>query len=404
MKETLYIEHFGPIPLADIEIKRVTVFIGSQGSGKSTIAKLLTIFRDHTWRCSVLMEKSEEIMRLFSEFSIDKYFTNATYIKYCDPQLSDIIEYKSGKFTYTSEGFDSKQLLEIELGLLNSVNNSFAQKLGYSNPEEVAGKSELKMMNANSRTSLYIPAERVIAGQLSASIFSILTNRIPLSSPVLEYLSFFEKAKKEFSAYTIPFLSAKYMLENGEEKIEVISQEEEKNVLSLKECSSGLQTVIPLLMVLEYCSKLQCFDAFVLEEPELNLFPTNQQELLKFIFLRYNNITNLQTNIVLTTHSPYILSILNNYLYAAKVSRMKGVDKEKIQRIIGDNLQLEPTECAVYSFGKKNEQDPYCVPVISKETNLIDYNYLDAVSMEIGDTFDQLQLEAYNAELISSKK
>ena len=50
MKEELYIEHFGPIIEARVSIKKITVLIGRQGSGKSTIAKLYSLF--------VWMEKS----------------------------------------------------------------------------------------------------------------------------------------------------------------------------------------------------------------------------------------------------------------------------------------------------------------------------------------------------------
>ncbi|MBR2202410.1 MAG: AAA family ATPase, partial [Bacteroidales bacterium] len=35
------IHNFGPIKEANITVKKVTVFIGNQGSGKSTAAKLI---------------------------------------------------------------------------------------------------------------------------------------------------------------------------------------------------------------------------------------------------------------------------------------------------------------------------------------------------------------------------
>ena len=404
MSETLHIEHFGPIPKADVEIRRVTIFIGSQGSGKSTIAKLLTIFRDHFWRCAVLQGDTKEVMGQFAEFAIDKYFTNKTYIKYTnDSVFNDVIEYKSGKFTYTSDDMKSKELLTVELGLIDAVSSSFVERLGYKKVEDLLGKPEMKMLHANNRTSLYVPAERVMAGQLSTSIFNIITNNIPLSNPIMEYLSFFEKARKEFSMYSIPFLDAEYIIEKGEEKVIVGKKQGKKNTLSLKDCSSGLQTVIPLLMIMEYCSKMKCFDSFVLEEPELNLFPSNQQELLRFIMSRYNNITNNKTAIVITTHSPYILSILNNYLYAAKVADMLGNEKSKVNEIVDERLHLQEIDCAVYSLGKIVNQKDYCVSVISKETGLIDYNFLDAVSMEIGDVFDNLQLLSMQAERASIK-
>lgn len=45
----LKINNFGPVKDATIELKSLVVLIGGQGTGKSTIAKLLTIFQDYLW-------------------------------------------------------------------------------------------------------------------------------------------------------------------------------------------------------------------------------------------------------------------------------------------------------------------------------------------------------------------
>ena len=46
--ERLILKNFGPIPELDIELKKINLFIGEQGVGKSTIAKVLTCVRDLT--------------------------------------------------------------------------------------------------------------------------------------------------------------------------------------------------------------------------------------------------------------------------------------------------------------------------------------------------------------------
>ena len=46
MNEQLVVKNFGPIKEATVDFKRVTVFIGPTGGGKSTLAKLAAIFRD----------------------------------------------------------------------------------------------------------------------------------------------------------------------------------------------------------------------------------------------------------------------------------------------------------------------------------------------------------------------
>jgi flagellar biosynthesis GTPase FlhF len=44
MNEKRTVCNFGPIESAEVEFKRVTVFIGPTGGGKSTLAKLAAIF------------------------------------------------------------------------------------------------------------------------------------------------------------------------------------------------------------------------------------------------------------------------------------------------------------------------------------------------------------------------
>ena len=48
MDRKLIIRNFGAIKSASICLKDYNIFIGEQGSGKSTIAKLITIFEGYT--------------------------------------------------------------------------------------------------------------------------------------------------------------------------------------------------------------------------------------------------------------------------------------------------------------------------------------------------------------------
>ena len=48
MNEQLVVRNFGPIKDARVDFKRVTVFIGPTGGGKSTLAKLAAVFMDYS--------------------------------------------------------------------------------------------------------------------------------------------------------------------------------------------------------------------------------------------------------------------------------------------------------------------------------------------------------------------
>ena len=55
MNERLIVKSFGPVKDLDIIFKKVTLFIGDQGTGKSCVAKLFSMFK---WTEKVLSQKN----------------------------------------------------------------------------------------------------------------------------------------------------------------------------------------------------------------------------------------------------------------------------------------------------------------------------------------------------------
>ena len=80
---------------------------------------------------------------------------------------------------------------------------------------------------------------------------------------LLEYLSFFEKAKNEYHEYEVPFLGLTFKVSKDEDKILIGDKE-----IDFKYSSSGIQSIVPMLMVVDYCLKQSYFSSFALEEPE----------------------------------------------------------------------------------------------------------------------------------------
>ena len=58
----------------------------------------------------------------------------------------------------------------------------------------------------------------------------------------------------------------------------------------------------------------------VIEEPEAHLHPIAQKHLMHIIALMRNHINS---QIVITTHSPYLLAVLKNLLTAGQLSEKK---------------------------------------------------------------------------------
>lgn len=387
MVERIKVDHFGPISHLDIEIKRLTVFIGSQGSGKSTVSKLLTIFRNVLWRYAVV--KGDDALRQFRDMNIDNYFYEDTEIEYTINNL--LISYTKGKFSCvdTKDRTNQAALIYAFEQILAKAGQEVMNNLGYTDIEKLKDNdADMNLFLANAKTLLYIPAERIIASQLSDSLANVMASGIPLGGQLREYMSLFSKARKEFSEYQVPFLNTTYKFENGVESISI--GEEEKNNLQLSSCSSGLQSVLPLLMIMDYCTRNKFFDSFVVEEPEQNLFPSNQRELMRFLLSKWNN-EKQNMAMIITSHSPYLLSILNNYLYASELGSDEKISRDDVRSIIDEKYWVNVNDCAAYSLGEEMNGGEFCKSVISLDSHLVDFNYLDAVSIETSEEYNRLQ-------------
>ena len=96
--------------------------------------------------------------------------------------------------------------------------------------------------------------------------------------------------------------------------------------------SSLVKTVVGIILYLKYYASDG--DYFLIDEPELNLHPENQRRLARV----FAKMINYGINIVMTTHSPYIINELNNLIMLNKVSM---TDKKRIMinnGIVEDNI------------------------------------------------------------------
>jgi len=371
--ERLVVRNFGPITNLDIEFRRLTLFIGDQGSGKSTLSKLLTICRDYNWWLLMLENAAaEEVRKPFYDFGINEYFMDDTFISYTMTGFS--IKYENGTFSIVSDYITADDIRK---------NFIYLNKRYGSGQDAVVDETQAKELESYARAVLYILAERNLVGNLSESLASMLTAQVPLPKPLMEYMSMFERAKKEYPSYNIPFFNVKFVKKNGKERIELVGKDKD---LPLSACSSGLQSAIPMLMVIDYALKTDSFNSFVIEEPEQNLFPQNQFEMLGFVTSRLWHL-NQRRQFIITTHSPYLLSSLNVLMLAYKLHHIDEV-REEAEKIIVPGYSVNPDDVAVYSLDPNSEE--YCKSLISEKTGLVSVNELDSVSEVIGDDFDRL--------------
>ncbi|ULJ64421.1 AAA family ATPase [Wielerella bovis] len=322
-KPRIKIQHFGAIQQTNpdnqgwLDIEKVTVFIGDQGSGKSTVAKLISTFM---WIEKALVRGDLDAKTLqrkgkFTQFlkyhRLESYVQPNSYIEY-DGLAKHII-------------FENNQL---------KVQKNASHEQNYVLPQ-----------------IMYVPAERnFIAYVKNARELKIA------SESMQEFITEFNNAKralKEPIALPINNIHLKY-----QEKTDSLKLKGENYEINLSDGASGFQSAVPLLLVSEYLVKLvgnplnndtpmsekerENFlieiknilentdfteeqrrlaislisakfikKAFIniVEEPEQNLFPNSQWEILKRLLRA--NIVGEYSKLIITTHSPYIINYLS---------------------------------------------------------------------------------------------
>lgn len=414
------IKNFGPIREGFVDndgwmdIEKVTVFIGDQGSGKSTVAKLISIF---SW-----IEKSI----ICNLISVD--LLNATIFKNLCAQ-QDFIEFFSGDSYLSYEG--DAWIFEYD-----EQRNLFNSKINHKNFEKyVLPKIQYISAARNLLTILYnISAQSIIDS--SGNVINLSSN-IPFM--VRELNSVYIKALDELAkdGFLLPISDTSVYYQNHNTFIVVKGKR-----VSMASASSGIQSITPLLLVSHFLSnevrkdiyeKVQTIDnnlknkiendfsrentrlsenfklicsfgrgiltkredvelldkklkkyipsSFIniVEEPEQNLFPTSQQKVTNSL-LEYNNAIK-ENKLVICTHSPYILASLNNSILADEVYKKTG----KAINSYSEKKRVAYADVSAYMC-----ENGRIISIKDNDSKLINADVIDSCSTKINSDFDEL--------------
>ena len=160
-------------------LKKVTVLIGEQASGKSVLAKLVNTFSEK------LLKSDLSIIQTLKDYNIHQYLSKKTFIHFISKDFE--IQYKNDKFSIKKE---SKNIFE---------NSSMAEPIW----SHKVHKSYLEQKELNLKTGIYIPAERILISLISESLFGFVTNDISLPKFLLNFGNEYEKARKEIKGFHI---------------------------------------------------------------------------------------------------------------------------------------------------------------------------------------------------------
>lgn len=358
--ETLIVKNFGAIRNVEIQLKDLTVFIGE--TGKSTLAKLVSIFRSTDfWEGDV--RQVEFFKRRLAYYQIANFLEPSTCIEY-QSEMGFYFIYNEGE---VSQKFSDQILKQLQK---------------YSIIEDKISSIIKELVRGEFKETIYIPAERGVVSFLSEKYAALDRKELIGLFPetLLDFTGTFNEVSSIIRKLYIGLFDVTYQKENGKDYILLGN---DKRFL-LSESASGLQAIIPALIIFDYFSQDKTKKGYTFEEPELNLFPVAQKSLVELLA---EKVLSHGHKIIITTHSPYIPTSINNLLFASKIQTEYPESKEKLVEVSGLSRFISSSDVAIYYLS--NEED-CSVNLIDKDTGMIPNNDLDSASDEIMDVFDSL--------------
>ena len=392
MSEKLTIKNFGPIKEMTIDLRKVNVLIGEQATGKSTIGKILAVCRYFSYinDFDYFEKEGSAFSWGLTSWGLDEFIKPDTFIAYsCMDYLLEGRAIKAAYDPWVPEEInESSYDIKIELkGLSKTFINLVSELKNINKSTEKYSHSETPISFFQNNVAVvmdnpfYLPAERGLQ-----SIFSLGKSSIQnLSDALFNQLAKVDGILRRFKD-EVEIESLDIFYKNVEGK-GYVRKKNEKIYHSLFNAATGYQSTIPVVLTMKYYNeRRKKSKTFIIEEPELNLFPKAQSELVNYLV---SSTINFENTILLTTHSPYILTSLNNLMYAYIVGQKEPV---VVNEIINRKYWINPEGVSAYMLLPNGE----CEDIFDREEGLIKAEKIDDVTNILNEQFDAL----LNIELV----
>ena len=376
----LKVEGFLGITRADISVDCLTVVIGPQASGKSVLARLIYFFNEYLANFDITAISNNEHKKVYDKRKRIEFYN--IFPPYSWEENEFIIEYSHDCHKITVTSVKNSRTIEIKTSPsvalhFRTLKDQFKKFTDLDDNENsiprlrvaFAFREFLRYTPAiQHESALFVPAARSFYATIRDEIFSILALDEKIDHMILQFGEFYETAKaralrtKHYEKYTEFFdriIKGQFERHGGQDWLAM-----DHGRIEISRASSGQQEALPLLFaILEFPRHRR---TLIIEEPEAHLFPGSQVEVLKFMIRQLNTRGG---NIMFTTHSPYLLSSLNNHILAYGKGG-EGISPSKVQ--------------AYAISGGMSES------LVDSELGLVSAEYIDSVSDEIAERFVEL--------------
>lgn len=437
----------GPIEQLEMNINKFNILIGEQATGKSTVAKSIYFFRTvktlitdyltQLYDSNSYNNQSQEGITIFKAISHDLKSVFIRLFGYSwdlNPDLYLKYEYYENVWIevkmyddpfalrrYISVNYSEemkRQISELQkevrkmrngrvhvttsLALANEERkrdyNVIAQRVNeiFHDDKEAyyipAGRSLLTVLSnsramMNSFPNLDLITERFMMmidgvreiynrGVKNAHLYYPIPNRVFSPNKLAEYIVEMQKGE--------------YFYNNGQEELKI--QDNNGEMIKINFASSGQQEILWVLNFL-YALLLREEKTFVIiEEPEAHIYPTLQKDVMDFISM----FTQLGNNeVFITTHSPYVLTTVNN-LYYAGVLASQGHENQ-IRKVLGNKSAIPKGTLTAYKLLTKEMagNEEHVISLLQEDGMEIRPDLIDDVSVKVNELYTAL----YNIEL-----
>lgn len=325
MKEYITIRNFGPLrDIRHMELKRYTFLIGESGIGKSTLMKTVSMMR-YIYKMANIRSYLKQSRITVSKFklhyatflnnaSFDTFVSDDSYIEY------EVISDSGNTYKVVSKGKRLEAIPSISKKDLMFYKVSYVSE----NRNIIPMWTEKASSNAGATLGFYFNETNHDFSEATKYDFSVLLDYIGME-------------------LTVTHPKSKPL------KLALTTTDGRHAPIDLKNASSGMQTSAPLVILANYFANAFSFkDAFKrsvldylheaeilskfqavvepkdltkqvfihVEEPELSLYPNAQCRLIERLVKTANTpIDDRTVNLMVATHSPYILNFLNVLLH-----------------------------------------------------------------------------------------
>ena len=434
----------------DVELAQTVTIIGSNNSGKSNLLKAITlpfladeiayVGKNLTWfdinnsakndyyqflidnKESILTDKvtledfKKQIPKIKIEVNIIPKKKELYYVKELGYEISegnisyglyyefapanDLDFYKAIKGVLMSEEINSKTVNELKLNLLPI--ELYKYSIGVPN----RGSISYDILKQFKYTSLMAERDEFSKSNEklgSKSLVKILQAKLKDGDKIeveKEYSRFFDTLKKITNIDSLINWQEYSELENASDffqKINILPNMPAVSSIfnsvrlgydseNLSMQGLGQRNLILLMVLINSLIEKDSdavFNILTVEEPEAHLYPSLQSKVVEFISY-FANINN--SSILITTHSPYILTSVNTLYCAGKVIEKNSTYSKKVYDIIDSNCEIDPQKVTALKINK----DKSILNLINEELQELNTEMIDEISDSVNEKYMEL--------------